>query len=115
MVPRHPEELNPHPWTPDLGTLTRVLLIMLVWIPVAAGAVLLTMRVLLVCKAFRNQYSPHVAFRASLCVFVPLYRLPFFLSSSGNLAAITGICLDGLILILGILAAIRVVRHARTS
>jgi hypothetical protein len=73
----------------------------------------------MIYKAFAGQVSLEVAIRASLRVglavylFVPLYQMPFFLFGPGDAAAITGLSLDGLILTLGIMAAIRVVRCAR--
>jgi hypothetical protein len=73
----------------------------------------------MIYKAFAGQVPLEVAVRASLRVgfavylFVPLYQMPFFLFGQGNAAAITGLSLDGLVLILGIVAAVRLVRCAR--
>jgi hypothetical protein len=50
----------------------------------------------------------------SVYLFMPLYQLPFILFRQSNDAvAITGICLDGLALLLGVIAAMRVIKSAQ--
>jgi hypothetical protein len=74
---------------------------------------------LMVYKAFAGQVSPQVAIKASLRVglaiylFLPLYQMPFILFGPADASAIIGLSLDGLILILGIIAAVRVVKCSR--
>ena len=119
MIVLYPEALNQHPFALDLRTLTHELLLLIIWLPVAGVAFLTMLWVLMIYKAFAGQVSLEVAIRASLRVglavylFVPLYQMPFFLFGPGDVAAITGLSLDGLILTLGIMAAMRVVRCAR--
>ena len=119
MIVLYPEALNQHPFALDLRTLTHELLLLIIWLPVAGVAFLMMLWVLMIYKAFAGQVSLEVAIRASLRVglavylFVPLYQMPFFLFGPGDVAAITGLSLDGLILTLGIMAAMRVVRCAR--
>lgn len=119
MIVLYPEALNQHPFAFDLVTLTHEILLLIIWLPVAGMAFLTTLWVLMIYKAFAGQVSLEVAMKASLRVglavylFMPLYQLPFFLFGSGTAAAITGISLDGLVLVLGIIAAVRVVRCAR--
>ena len=118
MIVLYPEALNQHPFALDLRTLTHELLLLIIWLPVAGVAFLTMLWVLMIYKAFAGQVSLEVAIRASLRVglavylFVPLYQMPFFLFGPGDAAAITGLSLDGLILTLGIMAAMRVVRCA---
>jgi len=119
VIVLYPEALNQHPFALDLRTLTHELLLLIIWLPVAGVAFLTMLWVLMIYKAFAGQVSLEVAIRASLRVglavylFVPLYQMPFFLFGPGDVAAITGLSLDGLILTLGIMAAMRVVRCAR--
>jgi hypothetical protein len=119
VIVLYPEALNQHPFALDLRTLTHELLLLIIWLPVAGVAFLMMLWVLMIYKAFAGQVSLEVAIRASLRVglavylFVPLYQMPFLLFGPGDAAAITGLSLDGLILTLGIMAAMRVVRCAR--
>ena len=119
MIVLLPEALNQHPFALDVRTLTHELLLLIIWLPVAGVAFLTTLWVLMIYKAFAGQVPLEVAIKASLCVglavylFVPLYQMPFFLFGPGNAAALSGLSLDGLVLILGIVAAVRLVRCAR--
>ena len=119
MIVLYPEALNQHPFALDLRTLTHELLLLIIWLPVAGIAFLVTLWVLMVYKAFAGQVSLQVAIKASLRVglavylFLPLYQMPFVLLGPGDASAIIGLSLDGLILILGIIAGVRVVKCAR--
>ena len=119
MIVPYPEALNQHPFALNLRTPTHELLLLIIWLPVAGVVFLLTLWVLMIYKAFAFQVSLEVAVKASLRVglavylFVPLYQMPFLIFGPGDAAAIIGIGLDGLVLILGIIAAVRAVRCAR--
>jgi hypothetical protein len=120
MDGRFPEALNQQPLG-FFASLMHELMVMLIWLLPAAFVFLLTVWVLMVGKAFGGRVSLETALKASLRVgvavylFLPLYQFPFFVLGNGEAAGITGLCLDGLILILGIAAAVRVIRRARTA
>lgn len=119
MSNHFPEALNQHPFALNLYTLTHELLLLIIWLPVAGVGFLVALWVLMIYKAFRGRVSLEVAMKASLRVgiafylFVPLYQLPFFLFRSSDAVGITGLCLDGLALFVGIIAAVRVVKRAQ--
>ena len=119
MIVLYPEALNQRPFALDIRTFTHELLLLIVWLPVVGIAFLVTLWVLMVYKAFAGQVSLQVAIKASLRVglavyfFLPLYQMPFVMLGPGDASAIIGLSLDGFVLVLGIIAAVQVVRCAR--
>ena len=117
MIGRFPEALSQHPLA--FGVRSEIL-IMSIWLPVAGMALVVTFVILMIYKAFGGRAPLEVAIKASLWVatavflLVPLYQLPFFVfRQSSDAVAIAGLCLDGLLLSLGIVGAGRVVKHAQ--
>ncbi|MGA8742695.1 MAG: hypothetical protein WB561_16030 [Terracidiphilus sp.] len=112
--------LNQHAFAVDFFTFRHELMLFLIWLPLAGIAFAVTLWGLMIYKAFAGRVSLEVALRASLRVgiavylFLPFYQLPFFLFQRSNDAvAIAGLCLDAIALVVGIIAAVRVVRFAQ--
>jgi hypothetical protein len=113
MIHLYPEALNQQPFS--LVDEARVLLF---WSPVALFAFICAISATLVYHLRVKSLSRRTAFKASLIIgaaifaLIPLYQLPFFLLRPGNPAAITGICLAVLVLVLAIRAAVLLVRRS---
>ena len=122
MIGSYPEALNQHPFALDWSFLIHELVLLVIWLPVAGIGFAVTLWTLMIYKAFARRVSLDVSIKASLRVgigvflFLPLYQLPFILlRRSSDAVAISGLCLDAIALIAGIIAAVRVVRHNQNS
>jgi hypothetical protein len=120
MAPHYPEALTGQP-PGFLANTTHLLVIMLISLLPAGCAFLIVLWALMIYKGLGGRVSLDVATKAALRVglavslFLPPYLLPFHLFNSQNAAGITGLCLDVLVLGLGIAAAGKLFRRARTA
>ncbi len=120
MDNRFPEVLHGQPLG-FVGILSHEFALMLIWLLPAGCVFLLTVWALMIYKALGGRVSLDIALKAALRVgvaaylFLPLFQLPFFILENQNAAAVTGLCLVGLILATGIAAALRLIRRARSA